>query len=676
MARPVLHGAHPRAPRPMLHPEARSRDARQRARRTRNRRRGPYGLERNQSARVTRENAKRRACVHSRGRVHARRGRVRARRRVIPGIGRRVFSENLFRKCFGGSRRRCGAPASVCPRRASRRWTTSDGYAKTWTGCWRCTPPRWWTSRRSADRTCASSWRSARRARAARRAGASAGAGETLAGTSSSSEVDTSGRDSEKGASDTKDERSVAADTKDKTARATRRAGGDARGVGLPSAVHAELYKNTGGDPLHTATLANLLVSCGAVSVIQKGVGGVPEVVFKAEPESLNPGAAATNILNSGLSSAAVARMHARDAAMESLERRLSADAFSALNIPRRVRGRVRAAQAHAPWRAAWRRGTRCGSKSATLWRRCSGANSSSTSPSGWTTRGRWRRRRRARAPTRMTRRRGKTTAEHVADPRAVAPRTARALRVARVGGDRRARQGGRARRGLGRAGGRARGVGGGFRGSRGGVRRRGRVLPPRRLFCGRNTTLGEILKVSDVHAEDGTHLREHGGGSREVRARSGSSSSASVSGRATSSRPKPRGGVEKRNARERVERGAARALAGIRQRRRARAAYESPGGVGAGARRKPRRDARAAGRGAVLRRGRRRDDGARLRARGAAHRAGADGGPPRWRRTPPPARRNADAPPRRWTPPRAKCHFLKIRNRQYPRLPPDARLF
>ena len=110
------------------------------------------------------------------------------------------------------------------------------------------------------------------------------------AGTSSSSEVDTSGRDSEKGASDTKDERffSVAADTKDKTARATRAAGGGARSVGLPSAVHAELYKNTGGDPLHAATLANLLVSCGAVSVIQKGVGGVPEVVFKAEPETLN----------------------------------------------------------------------------------------------------------------------------------------------------------------------------------------------------------------------------------------------------------------------------------------------------------------------------------------------------------------------------------------------------
>ena len=60
-----------------------------------------------------------------------------------------------------------GAPASVCPRRASRRWTTSDGSAKTWTGCWRCTPLRWWTSRRSADRTCASSWRSARRARCA-----------------------------------------------------------------------------------------------------------------------------------------------------------------------------------------------------------------------------------------------------------------------------------------------------------------------------------------------------------------------------------------------------------------------------------------------------------------------------------------------------------------------------
>ena len=176
-----------------------------------------------------------------------------------------------------------------------------------------------------------------------------AGAGEnSSAGTSSSSEVDTSGRDSEKGASDTKDERffSVAADTKDKTARATRRAGGGARGVGLPSAVHAELYKNTGGDPLHAATLANLLVSCGAVSVIQKGVGGVPEVVFKAEPTQAFGRRGDEHRF--GLSSAAVARMHARDAAMESLERRLSADAFSALKTLAASGGRVRAAQAHA----------------------------------------------------------------------------------------------------------------------------------------------------------------------------------------------------------------------------------------------------------------------------------------------------------------------------------------
>ena len=122
-------------------------------------------------------------------------------------------------------------------------------------------------------------------------------------------------------------------------ARAVRRAGGGARSVGLPSAVHAELYKNTGGDPLHAASLANLLVSCGAVSVIQKGVGGVPEVVVKAESD---PGG------DSGLSSASVARMHARDAMMESLERALSPDAFSALKTLAASGGRVRCAQAHA----------------------------------------------------------------------------------------------------------------------------------------------------------------------------------------------------------------------------------------------------------------------------------------------------------------------------------------
>ena len=124
--------------------------------------------------------------------------------------------------------------------------------------------------------------------------------------------------------------------------RATRRAGGGARSVGLPSAVHAELYKNTGGDPLHAASLANLLVSCGAVSVIQKGVGGVPEVVVKVEPTSGDDGD------KEALSSASVARMHARDATMESLERRLSQDAFSALKTLAASGGRVRAAQAHA----------------------------------------------------------------------------------------------------------------------------------------------------------------------------------------------------------------------------------------------------------------------------------------------------------------------------------------
>ena len=364
---------------------------------------------------------------------------------------------------------------------------------------------------------------------------ASAGAGETLAGTSSSSEVDTSGRDSEKGASDTKDERSVAADTKDKTARATRRAGGDARGVGLPSAVHAELYKNTGGDPLHAATLANLLVSCGAVSVIQKGVGGVPEVVFKAEPETLNPGAAATNILNSGLSSAAVARMHARDAAMESLERRLSADAFSALKTLAASGGRVRAAQAHAlvARRLATRDKERLEKRDsmASVFRREFVSNLAVGMDDAGSM---------ALAPPRPSsdaddeKEGEKTTAEHVADPRAVALAYGAARCASRASA---------AIVELVKAGVLAADWGAleDARAASEAAFAEAAVafavadvsFPLRGDFSAKEYDSGEILKVSDVHAEDGTHLREHGGGSREVRARSGSSPSASVSGRA-----------------------------------------------------------------------------------------------------------------------------------------------
>jgi CheY-like chemotaxis protein len=61
--------------------------------------------------------------------------RNRATRRARPA----GFRAGMFRRVAPTY----GAPASVCPRRASRRWTTSDGSAKTWTGCWRCTPPRW-----------------------------------------------------------------------------------------------------------------------------------------------------------------------------------------------------------------------------------------------------------------------------------------------------------------------------------------------------------------------------------------------------------------------------------------------------------------------------------------------------------------------------------------------------
>ena len=359
---------------------------------------------------------------------------------------------------------------------------------------------------------------------------ASAGAGETLAGTSSSSEVDTSGRDSEKGASDTKDERSVAADTKDKTARAVRRAGGGARSVGLPSAVHAELYKNTGGDPLHAATLANLLVSCGAVSVIQKGVGGVPEVVFKAEPE---PGAAATN---EGLSSAAVARMHARDAAMESLERRLSADAFSALKTLAASGGRVRAAQAHAlvARRLATRDKERLEKRDsmASVFRREFVSNLAVGIDDAGSM---------ALAPPRPSsdaddeKEGGKTTAEHVADPRAVALAYGAARCASRASA---------AIVELVKAGVLAADWGAleDARAASEAAFAEAAVafavadvpFPLRGDFSAKEHDSGEILKVSDVHAEDGTPtLREHGGGSREVRASlPRSSPSASVSGR------------------------------------------------------------------------------------------------------------------------------------------------
>ena len=359
---------------------------------------------------------------------------------------------------------------------------------------------------------------------------ASAGAGETLAGTSSSSEVDTSGRDSEKGASDTKDERSVAADTKDKTARAVRRAGGGARSVGLPSAVHAELYKNTGGDPLHAATLANLLVSCGAVSVIQKGVGGVPEVVFKAEPE---PGAAATN---EGLSSAAVARMHARDAAMESLERRLSADAFSALKTLAASGGRVRAAQAHAlvARRLATRDKERLEKRDsmASVFRREFVSNLAVGIDDAGSM---------ALAPPRPSsdaddeKEGGKTTAEHVADPGAVALAYGAARCASRASA---------AIVELVKAGVLAADWGAleDARAASEAAFAEAAVafavadvpFPLRGDFSAKEHDSGEILKVSDVHTEDGTPtLREHGGGSREVRASLPRSSlSASVSGR------------------------------------------------------------------------------------------------------------------------------------------------
>ena len=303
--------------------------------------------------------------------------RTAARRRPARNRATRLFRKS-FQKMFRRVAPTCGAPASVCPRRASRRWTTSDGYAKTWTGCWRCTPPRWWTSRRSADRTCASSWRCASRARCAASLARPPAPAKPWPAPPRPRRWTRAGATARRARAIRRTKGFFRSRRIRRTKRRARRAARAAAraSVGLPSAVHAELYKNTGGDPLHAATLANLLVSCGAVSVIQKGVGGVPEVVFKAEPETLNPGAAATNIFNSGLSSAAVARMHARDAAME------TSSAGSPRTPSPRSRPSPRPGGASAPrrrtrsWRAAWRRGARSGSEKrdsmASVFRRCS----------------------------------------------------------------------------------------------------------------------------------------------------------------------------------------------------------------------------------------------------------------------------------------------------------------
>ena len=109
-----------------------------------------------------------------------------------------------------------------------------------------------------------------------------------------------------------------------------RRAGGGARSVGLPSAIHAEIYKHTKGDPLHAASLANLLVSCGAVSLQKSAQTGVPEVIIKTNEDVVE-----------------VSTMPARDATIFSLEKRLSKDALSALKTLAASGSRIRTSQAH-----------------------------------------------------------------------------------------------------------------------------------------------------------------------------------------------------------------------------------------------------------------------------------------------------------------------------------------
>ena len=412
----------------MLHPARDRHDARQRARRleTADADRTDSGL-----------NAKTRndARVHSRGRVHA---HVDESRRVTRYSNRatRLFRKS-FQKCLAVAPR---APASVCPRRAS------DGpqamATQTWTGCWRCTPPRWWTSRRSADRTCASSWRCASRALRGGLARPPAPAKPwpapprprrwTRAGATRRARAirrTKVGRGGHEG----------------QTARATRRAGSDARGVGLPSAVHAELYKNTGGGPLpqrrsRTAGFVRRRIRD------PEGWAASPRWCSRRSP---------TRAPRRDLNGAS--RRLWRDARARrgdgSLERRLSADAFSALKTlaasgarPRRAGARARGA----PPGDAGQGAARKRDSMASVFRREFVVTRRRDRPP----RGRWR------APPRPSsdaddEKEGKKPRRAVADPRAGARVRRRALRVARVGGDRRARQG-RARRGLGRAGGAA----------------------------------------------------------------------------------------------------------------------------------------------------------------------------------------------------------------------------
>ena len=291
MARPVLHGAHPRAPRPMLHPARDRHDARQRARRTRNRRRGPYGLG------FKRENAKRRACVHSRGRVHARRGRVHAADcSASRSNRRRVFSEKSFQLLFRS--RSCPTLTTRAPTSAARRGDGPQAMAP---------HDLDWMLEMSARHGATSGRRAAqpigparlrggvRVARVARRFDPSAGAGAVPGRHSSSSEVDTSGRDSREGRERYEGRKPVAADTKDKTARATRRPG--ALRARAPSAVHAEL-EYTGGDPLHAARAPGCWFRAAPRAIRDpEGRGRRPRGGVQGGARNLKPGRRGDNIL-------------------------------------------------------------------------------------------------------------------------------------------------------------------------------------------------------------------------------------------------------------------------------------------------------------------------------------------------------------------------------------------